>query len=180
MSDIFGDSTTAATASPTMRRDALSIGGSDTIKLQEVSEIPFLKNAITNTYRKSRLLQKGCPKLIKLVEKHHGEIDRSIIHHQRMTTRLANNITASERVKMSIMDTRSSVMDTPFRHHMIEEHNYSGLHTSKNAYVTRSKAAATTYPSMALERSNCNSSELHKTMEDKMPNQAHVPKLLLT
>jgi hypothetical protein len=157
MSDIFGDSTTAATASPTMRQHALSIGG-DTIKLQEVSEIPFLKNAITNTYRKSRLLQKGCPKLIKLVEKHHGEIDRSIIQHQRVSARLANHITASERVKMSILETRSNLVDSPFRHHMMEDRNLSGLNTSKNAYVTRHKAAATTYPSMALERSNGSSS----------------------
>ena len=74
ISEIFGDMTTAATASPSIRH-ALSIAGSthDQNRLEEVSEMvpgSIPKSIITNTYRKSRLLAKGCPKLIRLVEKH--------------------------------------------------------------------------------------------------------------
>lgn len=79
LSDVFGEATTAATASPTFRH-ALSIGGSDAqhSQLQEVSEIPVPKNAITNHYRKSRLLHKGCPRLIKLVDKQAVTLEQSI------------------------------------------------------------------------------------------------------
>ena len=72
ISELFGDSTTAATASPTLR-NALSIQYNSERKsksklLHEVTEFPFPKNAITNEYRKTRLLKKGCPKLLKLVD----------------------------------------------------------------------------------------------------------------
>ena len=74
--------TTAATASPSIRH-ALSIGGSthDQNRLEEVSEMvpgSIPKSVITNTYRKSRLLAKGCPKLIRQVEKHQVDLEKSI------------------------------------------------------------------------------------------------------
>jgi len=76
LSEVIGDVTTAATASPSFRH-ALSIGCSEIVQnkaLEEVSELPqstFLhKRMYGNSYRKSRLLTKGCPKLLKLVEKH--------------------------------------------------------------------------------------------------------------
>ena len=78
LSDIFGESTTVATASPTLRNHALSVAGTDSKKLPEVTEFPIPKNAITNSYRKTRLLKKGCPKLVKLVDKQQVTIDRSI------------------------------------------------------------------------------------------------------
>ena len=125
-SDIFGDSTTAytVTASPTHRyeRNALSIqmSSKDTtmvgLKLHEVSEIPSLipKNAITNNYRKQRLLQKGCPKLLRQAEKQAQELERSIRNHDRQSARLYSQIGSqhgtSERVKLSIMTTRSNAM----------------------------------------------------------------------
>ena len=40
------------------------------------SSIP--RSIITNTYRKSRLLAKGCPKLIRQVEKHQIDLEKSI------------------------------------------------------------------------------------------------------
>ena len=83
MSDIFGEVTTAATASPTFRH-GLSIGSESKAgaggrkTLQDVAEFPFPKNAITNDYRKTRLLKKGCPKLLRLVDKHHVDIEKSL------------------------------------------------------------------------------------------------------
>lgn len=169
MSDnLFGDETTAATASPTtFRQQALSIGGSDMTKLHEVSEIPFPKNAVTNTYRKQRLLAKGCTKLIRQVEKYQGEIDRSILKKNALSAKLAPHI-MSDRVKMSIMSTRTNALDSPLRHNLMDEHrNFSGFNTSKNAYEGHSLAVsrhrnAPNFPSMVLERSNV-TSELHKS-----------------
>ena len=78
LSDIFGESTTAATTSPTLRNHALSISGADSKKLEQVNELTIPKNAITDAYRKTRLLKKGCPKLIRLVDKHSVSIDKSL------------------------------------------------------------------------------------------------------
>ena len=46
-----------------------------------MSEYPIPKNAITNQYRKTRLLKKGCPKLIKLVDLQNVAIDKNIKDH---------------------------------------------------------------------------------------------------
>lgn len=81
MSDIFGETTTAATASPTFRH-ALSIGGSEAktaSKLHEVSEIPVPRFAIQNEYRKMRLLNKGSKRLIRMVEKHATDIEKTLV-----------------------------------------------------------------------------------------------------
>jgi len=51
----------------------------------------------------------------------------------------------------------------------MEDRNFSGFNTSKNAYlktnelinIPRTKLAQSNFPSMAIERSNDTSSELH-------------------
>ena len=109
-SDIFGEATTAATQSPTFRHGhALSIGGGSERKgtrrtLQEVTEFPFPKNAITNDYRKTRLLKKGCPKLLRHVDKHLIDIEKSLFESTKLSQRLTSNI---ERIKLSTLTTRS-------------------------------------------------------------------------
>ena len=135
-SDLFGETTTAATASPTFRnnRHALSVAGSDPTQasqLQEVSEYPFPKNALTNEYRKTRLLHKGCPKLLRLVDKQHAEIEKSIKESQRVSQRLISNI---DRIKLSIMSTRSNAIQTPSLSNTLEDrYVVSGLYSTKNA-----------------------------------------------
>ena len=72
----------------------------------------------------------------------------------------------------------------------LEERNlYSGFQTSKNAYMKKelrmrqspAGKGLPSFPSMALERSNANSSELQQNTEKKeLRSNAHVPKLLLT
>ena len=131
---MFGDSTTAATASPTIRH-ALSIGGSElkTSKLQEVSEVPIPKGAVSNEYRKTRLLAKGCPKLLRLVEKHEIDLERSIRESQKLSQRLFNN---HERNKLSIMSQRSNAIKPSKLSATLDERDaYTGFNTSKNAHV---------------------------------------------
>ena len=105
----------------------MSIGNaSESTRLQQVTEVPvFPKNAITNNYRKQRLLAKGSPKLIKMVEKHKAEIDKSMLRHNRLSSKLASQITAQDRVKMSIMSTRSNALDSPLRNG--DDRTFSGF-----------------------------------------------------
>lgn len=59
---------------------------------------------------------------------------------------------------------------------------FSGFNTSKNSYLKDRfrPTGQPTYPSMALERSNGNSSELKNMDKPELRSKAHVPKLLLT
>lgn len=76
------------TASPSFR-NALSVGGSeqptkpDTNVLEEVSEIPIPKHAVQNIYRRNRLLLKGCPKLIRLVEKYNSNFEKTLAENHK-------------------------------------------------------------------------------------------------
>ena len=65
----------------------------------------------------------------------------------------------------------------------------SGFNSSRNAYHLKHKLLKTqknnasgppSFPSMANERSNGNSSELKTTEKEELRSKAHVPKLLLT
>ena len=81
---MIGDVTTAATASPTFRHP-LSINGSSELaqgnRLAEVSEeskTPGRNILVSDNYRKSRMLAKGCPKLLKLIERNAIDFDKSV------------------------------------------------------------------------------------------------------
>ena len=81
------------------------------MRLAEVSEEGrFPKNIIaSDNYRKSRMLAKGCPKLLKMVEKNAMDFDKSI-ETQKYSQRLLGY---RERIKESIMTTRSKTNNTP-------------------------------------------------------------------
>lgn len=53
-----------------------------------MSEIPIPKGAIANEYRKTRLLAKGCPKLLRQVDKHEVDLERSIMESQKLSQRI--------------------------------------------------------------------------------------------
>ena len=133
LSDVFGDVTTAATASPTFRH-ALSIGGSEyktpNNRLEEVSEVPLPRGIASNHYRKSRLLAKGCPKLIRLVEKHQVDLEKSL-ESQKYSQRM---ISYRDRIKMSIMTTRAKTNNTPSAMDEVTRGALSGLNQNRNAY----------------------------------------------
>jgi len=99
-------------------------------RLEEVTEVPIPKNAVQNTYRRSRLLLKGCPKLIKLVDKYHSNLERSLAETQKYSERL---MSCRDRIKLSIMETRSNALKTPKMADNSEEpmsDTLSGLNTS--------------------------------------------------
>ena len=71
----------------------------------------------------------------------------------------------------------------------MDDCNFSGFNTSKNAYLKnselkntpqRTKLTQANFPSMTLERSNLISSQLNDTNDERKTSKAHVPKLLLT
>ena len=157
-----------------------------------MTEFPLPKNAITNDYRKTRLLHKGCTKLLRLVDKHHVDIDKSIKDKTRLSQRLGSNM---DRVKMSIMSTRANAVMTPnLAKNMEDSTMNSGCKTSKNAYVKHELISRTAggarksnysgappnFPSMAIERSQGVNSEMQQSSELHNNKMAHVPKLLLT
>ena len=72
--------------------------------------MPLPKNAITNNYRKTRLLRKGCPKLLRLVDKHNATVDKSIQDKNRINEKLGTNV---DRIKLSIMTNRANMIYTP-------------------------------------------------------------------
>lgn len=173
VSDIFGEATTMATASPTFRH-ALSVNGSDRqnaqdiSQIQEVTEVSLPKNAITNNYRKTRLLHKGCHKLLRLVDKHQVDIEQSIKDKNRMSQRLGTNM---DRIKLSIMSNRANTIYTPNLAKTLDEPFTSGFSTHKNAYLkhdlhrtaprNNNSGAPPSFPSMAVERNQVTSSELN-------------------
>ena len=158
--------------------------------------MPLPKNAITNNYRKTRLLRKGCPKLLRLVDKHHVNIEKSIQDKNRINEKLGTN---ADRIKLSIMTNRASNIYTPnLAKTMDESPLKSGLSTHKAANIKPELARTThknnsgappNFPTMALERPHANSSELNQSTTAagaEMPaagskaQNSVVPKLLLT
>ena len=147
--------------------------------------MPLPKNAITNNYRKTRLLRKGCPKLLRLVDKHQVNIEKSIQDKNRINHKLGTNV---DRIKLSIMTNRANTIYTPNLAKTLDDSpRKSGFSTHKNAYLKHDLAktpqknysnAPPNFPTMAVERQHANSSELNQSTE--MPGKAHVPKLLLT
>lgn len=139
MSDVFGETTTAATASPTFRH-ALSIGGSESktvnnSKLHEVSEVPVPKLAVQNNYRLARLLHKGDKKLMKMVDHHARDLEKSFAESNKMSHRMMSN---RDRIKLSIMSTRSNAIQTPNLANTMDAADreaFSGFNTAKNAYL---------------------------------------------
>lgn len=95
------------------------------------------KSFITNTYRRSRLLAKGCPKLIRLVEKHQLDLEKSI-DSQKYSERM---LSYRDRIKLSIMTTRSKGHKTPNLGGTIDSDvtggNLSGLNKNRNAYALK-------------------------------------------
>lgn len=162
-----------------------------------MTEVPLPKNAITNNYRKTRLLRKGCPKLLRLVDKHHMNIEKSIQDKNRINEKLGTN---ADRIKLSIMTNRANNIYTPnLAKTMDESPLKSGLSTHKAANIKHELARTThknnsgappNFPMMALERPHANSSELNQSTTaagaempaasgSKAQNNV-VPKLLLT
>jgi hypothetical protein len=150
-----------------------------------VTEAIIPKNAITNNYRKTRLLHRGCPKLLRLVDKHHVDIDKSIKDKNRISNRLGTNM---DRIKLSIMSNRANTIYTPNLAKTLDEPFNTGYKTEKNAYMKHdlqrtapknNSGAPPNFPTMAVDRNHVNISELNQSTE--MPSSpAHVPKLLLS
>ena len=148
--------------------------------------MPIPKNAITNNYRKTRLLRKGCPKLLRLVDKHHVNVDKSIQDKNRINEKLGTNV---DRIKLSIMTNRANMIYTPNLAKTMDESplKSTGFSTHKNANLKPDLSRTTqknysgappNFPTMVVDRQHANSSELNQSSE--MPGKAHVPKLLLT
>lgn len=95
------------------------------------------RSIIANTYRKSRLLAKGCPKLIRLVGKHQLDLEKSI-DSQKYSERM---LSYRDRIKMSIMTTRSKVNKSPNLHSTIDTDGtrgaISGLNKNRNAFALK-------------------------------------------
>ena len=114
--------------------------------------------------------------------------------HNKLSQRLMSNV---DRIKLSIMTTRSNAIQTPIVPHTIlqniieDRSRRSGFSTSKNAYVkhqllrtqrNNNASGPANFPSMTLDRTNGNSSELNQSIASKPEalKGGRVPQLLLT
>ena len=90
------------------------------------------KNAITNNYRKMRLLRRGDPKLLRLVDKHLVNIEKSIQDKNRINDKLG---TKADKLKLSIMTNRANMIYTPNLAKTMDDSplKTSGFSTHKNA-----------------------------------------------
>lgn len=153
-------------------------------RLEEVSEVPIPKGLASNNYRKSRLLAKGCPKLIRLVEKHQVDLEKSL-ESQKYSQRM---ISYRDRIKMSIMTTRAKTNNTPTLGSPMDEATrgaLSGLNQNRNVYNLKKQLIRAqkhglgghSLPSMTpQDRPMQNTSDLQASTK----KGGHVPKLLLT
>ena len=114
--------------------------------------------------------------------------------HNKLSQRLMSNV---DRIKLSIMTTRSNAIQTPniaktVLQNIIEDRSLKpGFNTSKNAYVKHSllrtqrdnnASGPANFPSMNLDRTNGNSSELNQSIAGKPEalKGGLVPQLMLT
>jgi len=98
--------------------------------------VPLPKSIIGNNYRKSRLLAKGCPKLIRLVQKHQVDLEKTM-ESQKYSQRM---LSYRDRIKMSIMTTRSKTNNTPLPGSPMDDPvrlALSGLNQTRNAYALK-------------------------------------------
>ena len=116
--------------------------------------------------------------------------------HNKLSQRLMSNV---DRIKLSIMTTRSNAIQTPIVPHTIlqniieDRSRRSGFSTSKNAYVkhqllrterNNNASGPANFPSMTIDRDRAhgNSSELNQSIASKPEalKGGLVPQLLLT
>lgn len=86
---------------------------------------------VSNNYRKSRMLAKGCPKLLKMVERNAMDFDKSI-ESQKYSQRLLGY---RDRIKASIMTTKTNNTATMGGSATLDDNN-DPSHSGLNRNVT--------------------------------------------